>query len=398
MQTRKPRLGFVSLFSGCGGLDLGFTQAGFSCLAAYDLDRFAVETHRLNFGSISESCDLSQRSINPPQHVAVLVAGPPCQGFSTAGLRKFDDPRNALLTAAGEMALRIKPSVVLIENVAGAKAGEHRAYWDRLCNMLKSGGYRTAVNQCEAHEFGVAQTRKRLILVAWKGRREFRFPPPDGSKPTLAKALEGIEDARDHAPDTLPPESELSRIASRIKPGQKLSNVRGGAASVHTWDLPDVFGYTSAKEKEILRAVMKLRRQERKRDNGDADPVSLSSLSDFLGFPVERDADRLVRKCFLRYSGADIDLTHTFNGKFRRLVWDGLALTVDTRFGDPRYFLHPDQNRGFSFREAARIQGFPDSFTFAGSRSDKFRLIGNAVPPPVAKCLATAIRGQLLHE
>ena len=82
------------------------------------------------------------------------------------------------------------------------------------------------------------------------------------------------------------------------------------------------------------------------------------------------------------------DLTHTFNGKYRRLRWDAPAYTVDTRFGDPIYFLHPDQQRGFSVREAARIQGFPDDFVFSGSRRTQEELLGNAVPPPLAKLLA----------
>ena len=86
--------------------------------------------------------------------------------------------------------------------------------------------------------------------------------------------------------------------------------------------------------------------------------------------------------------GAFYDLTNAFNGKFRRLKWDQPAPTVDTRFGQPRYFLHPDEDRGFSVREAARIQGFPDAYKFPSSDSIAFRLIGNAVPPPMANAIA----------
>jgi len=389
MRLRKPKSRFISLFSGCGGLDLGFTQAGFECANAYDSDPAAVETHRSN---------LATTNIAGESRASVLIAGPPCQGFSTAGRRRFDDPRNTLLTLAGEIALQVRPKVILIENVAGAKAGEHRAYWDKLCTMLTSGGYRTAVKQCEAHQFGVPQTRKRLILVAWVGSKEFTFPKPISAKPTLRSTLAGVEFAVDHQPEALKCGSEQYAVASQIRPGQKLSNVRGGSNAVHTWELPAIFGKTTAREKRVLEAVMKLRRQMRTRDLGDADPVHVSALNEYLGFATEADVDRLIKKTFLRHSGSGIDLTHTFNGTFRRLKWDGLALTVDTRFGDPRYFLHPEDNRGFSFREAARIQGFPDSFKFVGSKTDKFRLIGNAVPPPVACSLATAIKEQLLDE
>jgi DNA (cytosine-5)-methyltransferase 1 len=228
MRKRKKSLDFVSLFSGCGGLDLGFVQAGFSCSAAYDFDISAIETHRRNFGGIAQVRDLSVGNVEEHADVAVLIAGPPCQGFSTAGRRNFDDPRNAMLTRAGEIALQVNPRVVLIENVAGAKSGEHRAYWDQLCLILTKGGYRTAVKRCEAHEYGVAQTRKRLILVAWKGKRDFTFPPPLAAKPTLAGALSGVESVIDHAPEVILTSSEMFAIASRIRPGQKLFNVRGG--------------------------------------------------------------------------------------------------------------------------------------------------------------------------
>ena len=90
-----------------------------------------------------------------------------------------------------------------------------------------------------------------------------------------------------------------------------------------------------------------------------------------------------------------MDLSHTFNGKYRRLSWDHPAPTVDTRFGDPKYYLHPEEQRGLSVREAARIQGFPDDFVFAGSKAAQFRMVGNAVPPPLAKQLAEAIREYL---
>jgi DNA (cytosine-5)-methyltransferase 1 len=379
-------------------LDLGFTQAGFECTQAYDSDPAAVETHRHNFGPIAKLQDIAAAGIKQDSRASVLIAGPPCQGFSTAGRRRFNDPRNALLTRAGEIALRIRPKVVLIENVAGAKAGEHRAYWDQLCSMLRCNGYKMAVKQCEAHEFGVPQTRKRLILVAWRGTKEFIFPESTLPKPTLKSALTGVDALADHVPEYLENQSELYAIASRIQPGQKLSNVRGGSNSVHTWQLPDIFGLTTLRERKVLEAVMKLRRQGRKRDLGDADPVGISTLNSHLGFSAEIDVRRLIKKSFLRQSESGIDLTQTFNGKFRRLRWDGLALTVDTRFGDPRYFLHPEDHRGFSFREAARIQGFPDSFRFLGSKTDKYRLIGNAVPPPVARSLATAIKEQLLDE
>src|SRR5207302_303230 len=127
------------------------------------------------------------------------------------------------------------------------------------------------------------------------------------------------------------------------------------------------------------------------------DPVSERHLRTELGYSVSSLLKRLIDKGYVRRVGRRYDLSHTFNGKFRRLSLDLPSLTVDTRFGNPRYFLHPTQQRGFTVREAARIQGFPDSFVFSGSESSQFRLIGNAVPPPLARGLASFVIEAFLH-
>ena len=96
----------------------------------------------------------------------------------------------------------------------------------------------------------------------------------------------------------------------------------------------------------------------------------------------------LLRKGYIRRTGDAYDLAGTFNGKFRRLSWNEPSCTVDTRFGAPRYFLHPDKERGFTVREAARIQGFDDQYVFIGEKNAQYRLIGNAVPPPLGNLAA----------
>lgn len=94
--------------------------------------------------------------------------------------------------------------------------------------------------------------------------------------------------------------------------------------------------------------------------------------------------DSLIHKGYIRRTGDECDLVGTFNGKYRRLSWSEPSYTVDTRFGAPRYFLHPDEQRGFTVREAARIQGFRDDYIFHGNEAAQYRVIGNAVPPPLA--------------
>jgi DNA (cytosine-5)-methyltransferase 1 len=112
--------------------------------------------------------------------------------------------------------------------------------------------------------------------------------------------------------------------------------------------------------------------------------------------PVTAALKGLIRKGYVRKKGALWDLANTFNGTFRRLEWNKPSHTVDTYFGNPRYFLHPSENRGFTVREAARIQGFPDSFIFFGCEASQYRQVGNAVPPPIARALAATVRRAIL--
>ncbi|KPC11927.1 Cytosine-specific methyltransferase [Pseudomonas amygdali pv. lachrymans] len=137
---------------------------------------------------------------------------------------------------------------------------------------------------------------------------------------------------------------------------------------------------------------MKLRRRERVRTLGDADPVPLSSIQSYLKRRALRGLKSLIKKGFLKTVSDNYDLKHTFNGKYRRAHYDGSSFTVNSRFGDPKCFLHPVDARGFSVREAARIQGFPDSYIFYGSIEDQFRLVANAVPPQMGAAIGEMIK------
>jgi DNA (cytosine-5)-methyltransferase 1 len=374
---------FVSLFSGCGGMDVGFIRAGFKCLQAFDIDRKVIDIHRMNIGDSAVIADL--REISKVELLAagrpeVIIAGSPCQGFSTVGKREIDDPRNSLLLQAGRLAIQVEPQVFIAENVAGALSGEHKTYWDRLGEMLNNAHYKTLTVKLNASQLGLAQLRSRVIMVAWKGARAPIFQDPNEQRKTLAEVLAGIDGLPQHEKVFLP-----------VNPGQKLCNVRGGTSSVHTWEIPEVFGHTTDAEKHVLKLIMKLRRKERLRSYGDADPVSAESLAREMGEPSHRALADLLEKGYVRSVGGRYDLVNTFNGKYRRLSWDSISLTVDTRFGDHRYFLHPSENRSFTVREAARIQGFPDSFLFPGKPVDSFKMIGNAVPPPMAEFIARSV-------
>jgi DNA (cytosine-5)-methyltransferase 1 len=392
-------MNFASLFSGCGGFDLGFIEGGFSSIAAFDSDGVACENFAENIGSGIENCNLLDGIPNLAElkGIEVLIAGPPCQGFSTAGKRDLHDDRNHLLTHTSRLALAIQPKVLVVENVPGALAGKHSVYWHEMDAMMRGAGYRTHTLMCQTSDLGVAQMRKRVLFFAWKTSGSTSFDIPKSPINNLRSSIEGVKGLPNHKPRRLAKGSRDWNIASKINPGQKLSNVRGGENSIAAWDIPEVFGYVTNNEITILELLRRLRRQDRKREAGDADPVCYSRLEAALGKHFRRRVESLIEKGYLRRINGGVDLVGTFNGKYRRLKWDSPSYTVDTRFGSPRYFLHPKYNRGFTVREAARLQGFRDDYHFLGSERAQYRVIGNAVPPQLGKFaarMATNLLGQ----
>ena len=386
---RSPRV--LSLFSGVGGLDLGFVQAGYSPIGAFDVWKAAVAVYRKNISADAHVLDLSTNTPRPSASPHVVIAGSPCQGFSVIGSRRLDDPRNCLFLRATRLAINLCPQVIVLENVPGILAGHHKHYFDEATKLLQDASYYTHHLALPAHAVGLPQRRRRIFLIGTKSSLQLNVPTT-APRRTLGQTIANCASFPNHEPMLLHRKSEAYKIAAAIGPGQKLCDVRGGPSSVHSWDIPIVFGKTTASQRRILLAVMRLRRRIRRRPNGDADPVLDSDLRNLLGVSVSCDVDALVRKGYLIRLGDYLDLSRRFNGKYRRLAPNGVSNTVDTRFGDARYFLHPDQHRGLSAREAARIQGFPDNFVFSGSLAEQFRMIGNAVPVPMARAVAQVVR------
>jgi DNA (cytosine-5)-methyltransferase 1 len=391
----RQEMSFVSLFSGCGGLDSGFQQAGFRCLGAYDNDQNALATHSENLDSPVFRADLSGGQL--PNKLAkrplVVVAGSPCQGFSTIGKRVVDDKRNDLLLAAGKIAVALNPAFFVAENVPAVTSGAHAKYWEALKSILLDAGYHCSTHLLKASDFGVAQQRRRLFMIASRTEATSKVTIIGDGPVSVGAALADLElTVPNHNPHDLDSESKDLLIAKRIRPGQKLCDVRISDRAVHTWNIPEVFGETSKLERAMLVLVTRLRRRERERDFGDADPVSFGTLKRELGFDPRPQLSALVAKGYIRHLENDrYDLTHTFNGKFRRLDPAGFSPTVDTRFGVARNFLHPYENRALSVREAARLQGFPDEFRFSGSVAQQYKCVGNAVPPPMARAIAESL-------
>ena len=386
---------FASLYCGAGGLDLGFIAAGFHCTAAFDLDAMAVATYNRNLGSHAMTVDLLRADpqvVNALNFVDVVLAGPPCQGFSTAGRNDPRDERNVHIQRVAQLVSRSRAKVVVIENVRGLLGAKYRTQLRQCLSTLKGSGFTVTYGLFDLSDYGVAQTRRRVIILGTRGIKPISFDRmPKASTRTLKDAIGHLYCRRTGGGLRRLTEHDR-QIAFRIAPGQRLTNVRQGPRSVHTWSIPEVFGKVNELEQRVLMAISQMRRRRRIREIGDADPIHAGQISEHLRMDSGPTLSALVDRGFVRRIDDRFDLTHTFNGKYKRLEWNKCAPTVDTRFVEPRYFLHPEECRGFSIHEMAALQDFPESFVFPACVTSSSRLIGNAVPPRFAEAMAVEIR------
>ena len=205
---------------------------------------------------------------------------------------------------------------------------------------------------------------------------------PTARQRTVFDVLHKLNEPFSTRPEPLPQNSKARLIAEKIGPGQKLCNVRESAAAVHTWDIPKVFGFVSQLERKLLQTLLRLRRSERKRSFGYADPVSFRRINSVVGPRSEALLSSSLQERVCSTSRVQLYLAHTFNGTYRRLCWNAPSPTVDTHFGEPRLFLHPDEHRGLSVSEAAALQGFDAGFEWPES--------SNCCVPSNRKCGTTA--------
>lgn len=345
---------FLDLFCGAGGLSSGFDAAGFHCALAIDHNRAAVETHRLNFASPAEQADVTELTDLPA--TTVIVGGPPCQGFSSAGARASGDARNTLVGWYANTIARLRPAAFVFENVEGFLTAEDGFHIFELLAPLVEAGYCIHLRKINAANFGVPQHRKRVIAIGGLGwipsfpefthsaygapgaRLAARHLAPT---PTLAEALRDLPPASSEPPgepsDHFAPTLvgvDLER-AARLKPGETMR------------DLPPDLWHESYRRRAFRRVID--------------------------GTPSEKRG------------GAPAGL--------RRLRPDepSKAITGAAR----SEFLHPFENRNLTLRECARLQTFQDDFVFGGSIGERQQLIGNAVPPRLAHVLANTLRRDL---
>lgn len=348
----------VDLFCGAGGLSVGLRMAGsYETVLAADKVAPAVQTYGLNFDHEASVTTLGWETELP--EADVIVGGPPCQGFSSAGRRSPGDARNSLVAVFAHLIARHRPRAFLFENVEGFLTGDRGRWVVDLLDPLVRAGYCIHLRKINAAHFGVPQHRKRVVAIGGLGW-DPGFPSPTHSAtgmpgselvgrglppcPTVLEALAGLPAAvprvrgRVHPLDheyRPPGEADLARIRA-LGPGQTMK------------DLPE----------HLWHETFRKRAYRRVKD----------------GTPTERRG------------GAPAGL--------RRL--DGRKPSKAITSGATSEFIHPTEDRPLTLRECARLQTFPDGFRFTGTLSQKALLIGNAIPPRLGEVLGLHIRTALL--
>ena len=421
----------ISLFSGCGGLDLGFAATGFRTMFAADNDRAAVAAYSHNLGHNAMTLDVLDpsfaREISELEGCDVLLGGFPCQGFSKAGPKNQADERNSLYQAMVYSLKTLQPKMFIAENVDGLAQNYSGNVLEQVISDCSSVGYMVCYQIVDAAWFGVPQHRRRIIIVGIRddlSQHEYEWPVAthkwvcrNGERAihnyydywsetlrepiTLGEAISGITDeCADHVNSGSTDEHD-TLILAQVSQGQKLCNARHDATSVKTWDVPSVYGDTTNAEREILDLIARNRRHKKYGSIPNGNPLALDVISSLLGRTVgTSELDVLVEKRFLKVKNGKWDLRGAMfaSGSYKRPLLNEPSPTILTVFEKARYVAHPTEPRAFTVREVARIQTFPDWFRFgqAGIKpEDSYRLIGNAVPPLLAVNIARGAKATL---
>ena len=356
MKRKKYKV--LDLFCGCGGISEGFSLAGFEIAGGIDFNEYATVTFKHNFAkAIVHNIDIS---IFPDDqidkeygNVDVIVGGPPCQGFSSANRwqKEKEDPRNKLFFEYIRFVQRIHPKVIMIENVRGLLSRDNGYAIKRIQEILGAAEYNISFQVLDASDYGVPQNRKRAIIVGV--RKDFKDITFD--------------------------------FTSLVK--QDKTTVEDAIGELYQ------FEKSPAGAKELKEpANSKLRKYFRNKDN--------IILDQDIVYPADKVQKRIS---FVPQGGNWKDVPaelwpnnrqNRHSSAYKRLDPSAQSYTGNAH---SNYF-HPLYNRIPTIRESARLQSFPDSFEFQGPRGSKYRQVGNAVPPLLAKAVADAIIKILVNE
>lgn len=384
----KPKM--VDFFAGAGGLSCGFTQAGFKVCFANDFEEVCVRTYRYNHPELSSDKVLKEdiRKIVSnigdyvTDEVDIVVGGPPCQGFSSANQQRIiDDPRNELYKYYIEAIKRICPKFVVMENVRGMLSVANQVVDDYKAIQIQKDGneytYDVAYRLLNSVNFGVAQSRERLIYVAIRNDiSEIRHITPEVVFQEIEKSCEKNQQHNLRAALEYIKPLEAPRIKGVTETDDNKTGMKIG---LNTYDscgnaylrsinygreLPYVFNhkarYCSDVNYEIFRRL------------GQGEDATDPKIADIMPYAHRNGI---------------------FKDKYFKLYADKPCRTITAHMKmDCLSHIHPFQVRSLTPREAARVQSFPDDYLFLGAYLKTYMQIGNAVPVLMAKQIAEIIK------
>lgn len=414
MRTRK----FVDLFAGCGGLSLGLSLSGMRGLFAIERDDMAFGTFATNFvGELSPERHrfewpawLSQKAWGIDEllgehkvslerlrgKVDVLGGGPPCQGFSFAGRRNEDDPRNQLFNKYVEVVEAIRPSALILENVPGMQVAHRpsnvvdlpfgpkpprQSFYEKLAASLDAAGYDVMASLVDASRFGVPQKRSRLIAIGI--RRDLAECLENG----VARVFELVEDAR---------KQQLANLclSEVISASEAISDLEvGDRPLVACEDAQSPSGFHEAIPRLPITTYQMLMREG---VDGAPNSMRLARHRD----DVRDRFARILAEC-RRGVRMDDSARQSYGLKKHRIYPMSPTEPAPTITTLPDDVLHYSEPRILTVRESARLQSFPDWFQFKGKfttggnrrtrECPRYTQVGNAVPPNLARAIGTAI-------
>ena len=414
MRESKLDLVAADLFSGAGGLSLGFQQAGFDVAFANDINPDYAYTYTRNHPDTRFFCesveDLSVTDVFRAtglrrNDIDVLIGGPPCQGFSiNAPKRSQEDARNHLFRHYGRLVLEgLRPKVVLMENVPGMLSLRNGDFIKAIYDLFQGAGYRMRhMVLCAAH-YGIPQERWRLIFIGTLLKDvEITFPKPTHDAPVRANFTGGRDltwlsamrncSGHPHLEGYLPfPDREI--LQHPLSPFVPVMDAIGDLPPLSIRGGSEEMDYFTPASSSYQR---EMRRNSKKLYNHSAGTLSRQNLDRLKHIPPGgswRDIPfRLLPRGMKRARRSD----HT--RRYGRVDPNGLSGTILTKC-DPHWgsFFHWSQERALTVREAARIQSFPDTYRFYGSRGSQYEQVGNAVPPLLAKVIAEHVATTILE-
>lgn len=349
----------VSLFSGGGGLDLGFIYAGYHIIWAIDNDSNAVNTYKANVGEHIICADINSIDEESIPHADVVIGGPPCQSFSLAGNRHVEDARGQLVWKYIHIIQKVKPESFVFENVIGllsAKNSEGEKIVELLKKAFQGIGYHICLQVVNAADYGVPQRRKRVIIVGLRNGKEFKFPSithcEDGNG---LKKYVSVEEALGDLPEAICDED--GKVEYTAEPQNEYQKRMRCTEKVTEHFVPQM--------SELDRYICS----------------HVKPGGNYMDIPAGVKSTRIQR---LQREGG-----HTTC--YGRMLPDKPAYTINTYFNRPNVGcnIHYRKDRLITVREALRLQSFPDDYTIvSSSKQGRNLIVGNAVPPLLAEVIA----------